>query len=314
MSPTPRAAVALLVFNRPEFTRRTFQALAAARPPHLLIVADGPRPDHPDDAERVRETRAIVEQVDWPCEVQTRYAQANLGCRDNIATGLDWVFSQVEEAIILEDDTLPHPSFFPYCEALLDCYRDDAAVHHISGSTMFEPHEFTPSSYYFSRCYRVWGWATWASAWAHYDVGMRRWPQVRDTPWLEDLLGDPVEAGIVRSLFDAAHAGAVPTWDFQWVFSSWIAGGVSLATGVNLVTNIGYGELASHERSESHPNANRPTSPMDAPLRHPPSDDVLTAADHALWRRAYPTAFGDGTVRRRWRRRVPGASAVRRWT
>ena len=102
--------VVLIVFNRPETTRRVFAAMAAARPSHLLLVADGPRADRPGEAERCELVRQIVTAVDWPCKVETQFAVENMGCGQRVISGLDWVFSLVEEAIILEDDCLPDPS------------------------------------------------------------------------------------------------------------------------------------------------------------------------------------------------------------
>ncbi len=115
--------VALIVFNRPETTRRVFAAIAAARPARLLLIADGPRTDRPGEVERCDEVRKIVTSVDWPCEVLTNFAEENMGCRRRVVSGLNWVFSQVEEAIILEDDCVPDASFFPFCAEMLERYR-----------------------------------------------------------------------------------------------------------------------------------------------------------------------------------------------
>src|SRR5687767_13684909 len=165
-----RTPVALLVFNRPQATARVFEAVARARPPRLLVVADGPRADRPDDGELCHQTRAIIERVDWPCEVMKDYSDTNLGCRKRVSSGLDWVFSNVADAIILEDDCLPEPSFFPFCEELLERYRDDERVAMIRAGNFLEGRRVASTSYYFSRWFHIWGWATWARAWKHNDV------------------------------------------------------------------------------------------------------------------------------------------------
>src|SRR5262249_20238987 len=125
--------VALLVFNRPETTRRVFEAVAAARPSHLLLIADRPRKDRACEAERCDEVRKIITAVDWACDVQTNFSDQNLGCRRRVISGLDWVFSLFEEAIILEDDCLPNPSFFSFCSELLTRYRNSEEIGMISG-------------------------------------------------------------------------------------------------------------------------------------------------------------------------------------
>lgn len=286
-----RAPVAFFIFNRPTLTERVFAAIAAARPPCLLVVGDGPRENHPDDVRLVAHTRGVIDRVDWPCEVRTCYSEVNLGCKLRVSSGLDWVFSQVDEAIIIEDDCLPDGSFFRFAEELLDRYRDTEQVHMVAGSNVLAPRRFSSDSYYFSRCYTIWGWATWARAWSHYDLEMRQWPEVRDTTWLVDLLGGKPEARVATDIFDRTYAGLVPTWDFQWVFGSWLAGGVSVTPAVNLVTNLGYGELATNERAADHPLARRATSPMAFPLRHPNLVAVNDGADRSVWRFAYPDYF-----------------------
>ena len=111
-----RTPLAFLIYKRPDTTARVFDAIRQARPPVLLVVADGPRPDRPGEAEKVAAVRKIVEEVDWPCEVLRNYSDVNLGCKRRVSSGLDWVFDTVEEAIILEDDCLPHPTFFRFWE------------------------------------------------------------------------------------------------------------------------------------------------------------------------------------------------------
>src|SRR5262245_27851901 len=128
--------LAFLVFRRPQTTARVWEAIRQARPKTLLIVADGPRATHTGETELCAQVRAICDRVDWPCEVLRNYAETNLGCRQRVSSGLDWVFQTVEEAIILEDDCLPHPTLFSYCQELLERYRYDERVMLISGANV----------------------------------------------------------------------------------------------------------------------------------------------------------------------------------
>ena len=130
--------VALLLFRRSEETARVFERIRQARPRKLFLIADGPRPGNQEEARSCEAARAVVERVDWPCDVVRDFAEENLGLKRRIPSGLDRVFGEVEEAIVLEDDCLPHPSFFPYCEELLDRYRDDERIVHIAGSQLLE--------------------------------------------------------------------------------------------------------------------------------------------------------------------------------
>jgi hypothetical protein len=277
-----RTPVALVIFNRPDYTARVLDGIAAAKPPRLYVIADGPRTDHPDDERLVSEARAVIDRVDWPCELHTCYSDVNLNCHRRIASGLDWLFANEPEAIILEDDCLPDPSFFPYCEQLLERYRDDERVHMISGSTSTGARG-NAYSYRFSKCYSVWGWASWARAWKHYDADMRAWPVLRETRWLEQHLGDRKASMLAETWFDGAYAGPIQQWDFKWMFGSWLRNAVAVAPSVNLVTNIGFGEGATHLRNANHPFAEIPAESMEFPLRHPPRVEVDDRVDRAMW-------------------------------
>jgi hypothetical protein len=260
----------LLIFNRPEHTARVFEEVRRARPPKLLVIADGPRSVHPEEAQRCRAARDVIAGVDWPCEVLTNYSEVNLGCKRRVASGLDWVFSQVEEAIILEDDCLPHPTFFRYCQELLERYRDDERVFHISGSHFRTHGEKNSFSYYFSRHSEIWGWASWRRAWRYYDVDMKLWPAIRDENRLESFLGDSGFAARLTREIDAVYDGHVDTWDCQWVLACWIHHGLTIRPQVNLVSNIGFGAQATHTRDVDNPTANLAAEPMTFPMRHPP--------------------------------------------
>lgn len=279
--PTP---VAFIIFNRPDKARRIFESIRAYRPARLLVIADGPRPDRPGEDERCRETRAIIDQVDWPCAVDHCFSETNLGCKRRLASGLDWVFQQTEEAIILEDDCLPHPSFFPYCDALLERYRHDASVGLISGD-QYLPRR-SADSYRFSLYNPIWGWASWRRAWRLNDLDMKAWPARRASRWLRDLCSGAEEAAYWRAAFDSVHSGRLDTWDYQWHFSLWHHGLKSIVPSVNLVSNIGFDTQGTHTRKVNN-LANLPTFAMDAPLVHPTCQDIDTASDHEAWRVVY---------------------------
>jgi hypothetical protein len=160
----------------------------------------------------------------------------------------------------------------------------------VSGCNLLGDGRLTPDSYYFSRWYHIWGWATWARAWEHYDVAMPRWAELRATTWLERQLPNAAEADVVRAMFDGAYDGRVSTWDFQWVFQGWLRDAVCAKPSVNLVTNVGYGELATHERHADHPLANLPTGEMTFPLRHPQRVERLEKADRADFEFVHPSS------------------------
>lgn len=262
--------VAFLIFNRPDSTLRVFESIRHVKPSKLLVIADGSRQFNEGELEQCTLARSVLDSVDWPCELLKNYSDINLGCNRRISSGLDWVFSQVEEAIILEDDCFPHPTFFQFCDELLEKYRQDERIMAISGDNFQLGRKRTTESYYFSRYNHCWGWATWRRAWQLYDINMTLWPEVRDNGWLNDLLIDPFSIRYWRNIFQRTYDNHIDTWDFRWTFACWIHNGLSILPNVNLVSNIGFTDQGTRTQYHKNPFANIPTEAMQFPLTHPP--------------------------------------------
>ena len=263
--------IVFVIFNRPETTARVFEVIRQAQPRTLLVVADGPRPGHPDDVERCAAARASIKQVDWDCEVLKNYADENLGCRKGPASGFTWAFETVEEAIILEDDCVPHPSFFPYCETLLDYYRRDTRVMHINGNNYgIDQSAIHPYSYSFCRFPQAWGWATWRRAWKYFDENIEKWPAFRDGGFMQGLNSKRRFSKRQALRWESAYRGSVDTWDFQWHFTVMSQHGLTISPTRNLISNIGFSEDATHTLDKNSFKADLESHPMGFPLRHPP--------------------------------------------
>lgn len=283
-----KSPVLFLPFNRPNVTRRVFEVIRAARPPRLYVAADGPREGHPTDVERCAEARRIATDVDWPCTVKTLFSPVNLGCRLGPIAGIDWLFKNEEEGIILEDDVLPLPGFFDYCDILLDRYRHDERVGVISGynpvSGYFKPRD----SYFFSTHMFMWGWATWRRAWGCYDSELRMWPAWRDQGGLRLVSGcsKPFERKY-RRLLNRSFEGGVDWWDYQWVFTCWYHQMVGALPARNQIHYLGFGEEATHTLGQS-PAYLVKSAPqaLEFPLSHP--QHVSRRADADMLIREHP--------------------------
>ena len=270
--------VAFIIFNRPDTSERVFAEIARAKPPKLLVIADGPRDGREGESEKCFQTRSVINKVDWDCEVLTNFSEINLGCKVRVSSGLDWVFEQVEEAIILEDDCLPDPTFFRYCQELLEIYRNDERVSMISGDNFQFGEKRGNASYYFSKYVHIWGWASWRRAWKHYDSSILSWPQFRDEGLLTNFVIGQSEYLYWLKAFNGVHQGTIDTWDYQWVYTSWSNGMVSIMPNVNLISNIGFGENATHTKGVSK-LANMSIAPIKFPLSHPSFFIVDKSAD-----------------------------------
>lgn len=274
--------VVLMFFRRPALTARVFEAIAHARPRRLFLVADGPRPDHSDDVAACQAARAVVERVDWPCEATRDYADHNLGLPLRFETALDAVFSEVDRAIILEDDCVPAASFFRFCAELLERYAAEPRVMVIGGSCFVSTK--TDVSYTFSRYPIIYGWATWRRAWRLYDKTMADWPRLRETDWLFDILHNRRAAHYWRRKFDAVYTRQITSWAYRWTYSCWRHGGLTALPRVNLVQNIGFGPDSTHTSNPDSFAANRPLGELAFPLRHPPAIVGDERADARLQR------------------------------
>ena len=251
-------------------------ALRQAQPQVLLVAADGP--SHDERCQEVREQ--MMKSIDWPCQVQTRFLEEQQGCRNAVSSALDWAFGLHDQLIILEDDCVPHPSFFAFCAAMLDRFKDEPEVMQICGSNLTGMRP-AGQSYYLSRFGPIWGWASWRRAWQAYDVEMKDWSSLRNSAQLRQLCPEPFEAGWRREVLDAVHRGEVDTWDYQWAFAKLRCGGLNVVPAVNLVSNIGFGSDATHTTNSSDPRADMATHELAHPWQHPLMIKAWQDADRA---------------------------------
>ena len=292
--------IILLIYRRPAELAQVRAALRLAQPSQLIIVADGPRADRPGDSEAVSAARAAAEAVDWPCAITRIYADANMGLRRRVESGITTAFQMVERAIILEDDCLPDPSFFPFCAELLERYATNPQVMAISGDD-FQHGRPAPASYRFSRYPHCWGWATWRRAWQQYDGPMADWPTLRDSTWLEDLLGERCAVTYWRRVFDQVYAGQVDSWAYRWTYSCWRHGGLTALPTRNLISNIGFGAEGTHTTAAHNPFAAMRSYPLSFPLRHPPDVARDARADAYTQATLYSPSLARRIVRRVFR-------------
>jgi hypothetical protein len=287
------AAVLLVVYRRADETRRVFQTIARARPRRLFVAADGPA--SASDRDACERTRAIVRAVDWDCDAAYDFSEANLGPDARVISAVNWVFGSVDAAIVLEDDCLPHPRFFTFCSSMLERYRQDTRVMHISGECYRAARE-GDCSYLFSKYPLAWGWATWARAWSLFDPRISSWLRFRAQPEARTLFDTQDEYRYWVSTFDRLHreaaSGARLAWDYAWYYAC-MTNGLSIQPAVNLISNIGYGPLASHTFGASD-LSNRPVHDLEEDLRHP----AWVVRDREADMRTFDRRFPGGILKR----------------
>jgi hypothetical protein len=236
-----------VIFNRPAETRRVFSRLRELRPRRLHVIADGPRADRPEEAARCAETRDVIEEMlDWDCAVTRDFSETNLGCGRRLATGLTRAFAELGEAIVVEDDVLPHPDFFPFCARLLAQYRGEPRVHAINGFNPLGRYAPRGGNYVPSVFNSIWGWASWQRAWRDYSFAPTDWDDPAVRAAIERFVRLPLIAQHLDQHVAAIRAGDLDTWDFQWWLAQLRAERVSLVSSVNFIENVGFNSAGTH--------------------------------------------------------------------
>ncbi len=291
-------AVVLILFRRPGQTARVLEALRGVRPALLFVLADAPRPTHPEDEVLCRRTRDLVDTIDWPCTVHRLFAESHLGLARRVISGMDAVFERVEEVIILEDDCVPAPSFFLFCHHMLERFRREERVAMICGSNPLEFWRDDRQSFHFSAVGSHWGWATWRRVWERVDFTM----SALQSPDLDGLLADcATDRAFVEAclkLCRSVAAGRLDTWDSPWTLNQLLQGSLAVVPARNLITNTGFDRQGTHTVGFAAGHAALPCHSLTPPYRGPgvlaPDRDY----DHriARWRAGRPAA--DDLLRR----------------
>ncbi|MEO0471412.1 MAG: nucleotide-diphospho-sugar transferase, partial [Bacteroidota bacterium] len=274
--------VLMIIFNRADTTQRVFEAIKAVKPTSLYIAADGPRSGKEGEALMCAQTRAIAEQVDWPCTVKTRFRDDNLGCGRGPASAISWFFEQEEAGIILEDDCVADPCFFSFCENLLNRYQHDSRVMHIGGFNIQFGQQHGPASYYFSQYPEVWGWATWRRAWQTFDFHMTDYPQFKAENQLANVFSSTrMQHAWEKKLDYTYHQNPPSIWDYRWMYTVWKHHGLCITPNQSLVQNIGFDGRGTHTNQQSE--VQRAFAGIQATslgeLIHPAFQTVAHAAD-----------------------------------
>ncbi|MGP8321851.1 MAG: hypothetical protein ACT6FE_05965 [Methanosarcinaceae archaeon] len=274
--------ILLLMFNRPKQTFRVFDEIRKARPKQFFIAADGPRANHSTDKQQCIETRKIIDSVDWPCKIHTLFREKNLGCGKAISSAITWFFENVEQGIILEDDCLPNQSFFYFCQKLLEKYKYDSRIFHISGSNYQIPLSTYGYSYFFSKIPYVWGWATWKRAWEKYDFNLNTYPSFKKEKIISHIYNEKGYQQERLATFDRMYKKQEPVWDHQWFYTVLTQNGLCITPHKNLVSNIGCGKDALHPSNPNSMSSNIPKEKLDTNnLVHP--QFIMPNQTNDLW-------------------------------
>jgi len=261
--------ILLIIFNRPETTRKVFEVIRQRKPKYFFVAADGPRKEIESDNDKCIAARAIV-QVDWDCEFHTLYCEENRGCGHGPAEAISWFFEYVDEGIILEDDVLPGPGYFEFMQEMLSTFRNDSRVNMVSGLNLAQHWPLSFNNSIFTLFGGSAGWGTWKRAWKFFDYEMKEWKSGNRKLVLREKLNNKSYFEYFTNLFDTMSAQiGNDFWDYQWLYARLAQGGYCIIPKVNLVENIGFGDDASHTVLPNHPQAHIRHGKMKLPVSKP---------------------------------------------
>ncbi|MCX2478652.1 nucleotide-diphospho-sugar transferase [Pedobacter sp. MC2016-15] len=300
-----KSPVLFLIFNRPDTTLRVFNEIRAAKPSRLYLAADGPRAERHEEALLCQQTIDVVSQIDWPCDVKKLIRTSNLGCKQAVSSAIDWFFENEEEGIILEDDCLPAKSFFHYCDTLLEKFRYDTRIRHVTGCNLQHGKIWGNESIYFGNQTHVWGWASWRRVWADYDKDLKRYDEHEVAEKMGNIFTDAFLIEQWVRIFKDVKSGKIDTWDYQLALINYFNNSLSVNPNVNLISNIGYGDAATHTVSLDSPYASIPLEEI-ANITYPEYFLPEKKADYAVFNY-------DFKLDERWRKHNSWRRRFKRW-
>ena len=280
-----RTPILLITFNRPEHTRRVLEAIMAAQPRDLYVFQDGAREGNENDLKKCAEVRQVVEDLteNTGVHLHTKYSEKNLGCGPVPMTGISWFFDEVEMGIVMEDDCLPHPDYFGYCDELLNRYLDDGKVRFIN-STLYNDHWKCDASYDFSHYMVTGAWAGWRRTWQGFDLDLKELDAKAFRKHVFQLTDNRAEANwwysIVKEIQQDESKKSY--WDYQMQIHLFRESALTIHPKVNLVSNIGFDGAGTHTLSNDDNCGEREVFPI-LPLTHPNNQVVDKKRDACCW-------------------------------
>ena len=283
-----KVPILILAFNRPDHVVRAMEAVHTYLPNRLYLACDGSREKKKGESELVMATRkAMLDAVDWECEVKTLFRKNNFGCAHAVYEAITWFFEHEEYGVIIEDDVVVGQDYFKLCEDLLPRYAKEERIMEISA----ENHSLRTDindSYVYSYNFLCWGWATWRRAWRKMDMEMKAAPELSSGYLIKRL-------GLFRGLMmkhyfmsGFKHLETFSSWATRWYLSILAHDGLVISPGANLAVNIGFVEGTHYDGKKAHPYAELKIGGIEWPLVYNDSlkpDKVQKAYDNRdFWR------------------------------
>lgn len=294
-----KTSILLITFNRPNHTRLVLERILGANPLELYVFQDGAREGNEHDIVKCAEVRKVIEELCNQHKKNTGYklpvtnihyyySDSNLGCGEGPMRGISWFFENVEQGIVMEDDCLAHPDFFPYCEDLLIRYKNTDVK--FINSTLYDDRwhrelmqENEDVSYEYSHYMCTGAWASYREVWQGFDLDLKRLNTCSLFRCICNLTCNMAEAEWWVYQLEAIKkdSGKKSYWDYQMQIHLFRQNAVTVHPCANLISNIGFDIEGTHTTSNDGRGNQKIFSIM--PLKHPKKVEVDTARDMRCW-------------------------------
>lgn len=264
------APIVLFVYNRPEHTEKTLEALARntlAKDSKLFVFSDGPKYlANNDEREKLRanidKTREIVKGCKGFKQLIIEECSSNRGLQRSIIEGVTKIIEEYGKVIVLEDDLITSPYFLKFINEALDYYEASQNIFSVTGYVY--PHKSINSYKYdtllYPRC-STYGWGTWKDRWSKAD-----WEVGGYYTFLKDKkLQKRFNSGgdDLTDMLKHQMNGLVKSWGIRWCYSQFINEAYSIFPTESLIKNIGFdgsGEnCGAKEKEEGEINVDKST-------------------------------------------------------
>ena len=278
--------VVFICFNRLELIKITFLEIAKQKPKKLYIIMDGPRSSIPSDEEKILNIQKFIKKsINWDCDVFEIFSKKNLGLKERIISGLNEVFRENKNVIVLEEDCLPNEDFFYFCQSILKKYEKNDKVKFITGNNFQKEKKNYIGDYYFSKYSHIWGWACDDKLWKEINFDHSYWRDYLSSNEFKYLFEFDEEYKYWTKTFDLIGKGKQTSWSIYLLLTMWKKKYLTATPNINLVKNLG---LNSGTNTKSlNLETNLSLLKLNNPLIHPKNLDRNIKKDNYVYKHVY---------------------------
>lgn len=264
--------ILLIAYNRPEMVLRSINKLREIKPRKIYFAVDGPKINSRNDSNKVQDCIKNAKYIDWECEVYTKFSPINQGCALGVSSAISWVFENEDFVLVLEDDIEINKDFYEIASKLLFQYRDSKEIFAICASNISNfSHNRAEESYFFTKYFAGWGWATWKDRWQDYDVRVFEKQKIDVIKILKYSNFNPIVTIYFLYNFYKVKCKKLDTWDYQINYLIMKNNLMVIKMSRNFSKNHGIGEDATHTKKLPYYNF---YDEKISVFRHPEKIDV----------------------------------------